>query len=73
MCVAEQYTYQVRWSEPDNEYVATIAEFPSLSWLASTWENALLGAVARVSETLEDMAEDGDIPPEPFAQVTSYD
>lgn len=26
-----KYTYQVSWSEEDQEYVATVAEFPSLS------------------------------------------
>lgn len=28
-----KFTYQVSWSEEDQEYVATVAEFPSLSWL----------------------------------------
>ena len=27
------YTYQVSWSPEDGEYVGTVAEFPSLSWL----------------------------------------
>ena len=29
------YTYRVAWSAEDGEFVATVAEFPSLSWLAS--------------------------------------
>lgn len=29
-----EYTYQLSWSEDDGEYVATVLEFPSLSWLA---------------------------------------
>ena len=28
------YTYRVTWSAEDGEFVATAAEFPSLSWLA---------------------------------------
>jgi hypothetical protein len=30
------YTYRVAWSVEDGEHVATVAEFPSLSWLAPT-------------------------------------
>ena len=28
------YTYRVAWSVEDSGFVATVAEFPSLSWLA---------------------------------------
>lgn len=28
------YTYRVTWSAQDEEFLATVAEFPSLSWLA---------------------------------------
>ena len=31
---ATHYTYRVAWSVEDGEHVATVAEFPSLSWLA---------------------------------------
>jgi predicted RNase H-like HicB family nuclease len=39
----DYYTYRVTWSEEDNEYVGQCLEFPSLSWLASTPEDALIG------------------------------
>ena len=29
----ELYTYRVEWSEDDQEFVGTVAEFPSLSYL----------------------------------------
>ena len=29
MNVADHYTYRVRWSAEDGEYVATVAELPS--------------------------------------------
>ena len=32
----ELYTYRVEWSEDDQEFVGTVAEFPSLSYLAPT-------------------------------------
>jgi hypothetical protein len=35
--VAEHYTYRVAWSAEDESFVGTVAELPSLSWLA---ENA---------------------------------
>ncbi len=39
----DKFTYRVTWSEEDGEYVGLCAEFPSLSWLANTLENALQG------------------------------
>ena len=39
----DRYTYRVTWSAEDGEYVGLCAEFPSLSWLASTPEGALKG------------------------------
>lgn len=66
----DRYTYQVAWSEDDNEYVATVAEFPSLSWLAETRRAAEDGLVGLVGEVLTDMAESGETPPEPLGQRT---
>ena len=37
------YTYRVTWSAEDHEFLATCAEFPSLSWLASSQIDALQG------------------------------
>lgn len=39
----KHYTYKVTWSTQDKEYVATVKELPSLSWLATTKEEALKG------------------------------
>lgn len=36
-------TYRVVWSQEDGEYVGLCDEFPSLSWLAVTPEEALSG------------------------------
>ena len=55
------------WSEPDSEFVGTIAEFPSLSWLAETQYEALDGIVTVVREVLHDMASTGERPPVPIA------
>jgi hypothetical protein len=44
---ATHYTYRVAWSVEDGEHVATVAEFPSLSWLAATPVEALAGLYDR--------------------------
>jgi predicted HicB family RNase H-like nuclease len=63
----DRYTYRVTWSEDDNEYVGLCAEFPSLSWLASTPEAALKGIRKVVEDVVKDMRRDGEEVPEPIA------
>lgn len=55
-------TYSVQWSAEDGEYVGTVAEFPSLSWLDSDPRAAFDGIRAVVAEVLADMAESGETP-----------
>ena len=33
---AAHYTYRLAWSARDVEFVATVVEFPSLSWIEKT-------------------------------------
>jgi predicted HicB family RNase H-like nuclease len=63
----DRYTYRVTWSEEDNEYVGLCAEFPSLSWLASTPEAALRGIREVVGEVVADLEAKGELVPEPVA------
>lgn len=56
----DRYTYRITWSAEDEEYVGLCAEFPSLSWLADTPEDALQGIRQLVSELFSDMAADND-------------
>ena len=63
----DKYTYRVTWSEDDNEYVGLCSEFHSLSWLADTPEKALKGIRKLVADVLQDMVENGETIPEPFA------
>lgn len=51
----DQYVFQVKWSEGDGEFVGLCAEFPSLSWLDDTPEEALEGIRNLVSDVLVDM------------------
>ena len=61
-----KYTYQVFWSEEDNEFVATVAEFPSLSWLDSDRSCAEQELLKLVAEVVEDMQVSGEVIPQPL-------
>ena len=50
-----------------SELSSLCAEFPSLSWLAASPDEALDGIRKLVGEVLEDMAAAGERPPAPFA------
>nr|NLI50974.1 type II toxin-antitoxin system HicB family antitoxin [Propionibacterium sp.] len=63
-----RYTYRVTWSVEDNEFVATCAEFPSLSWLADSQADALQGVVDLVADTVADLRAEGESVPEPLSQ-----
>ena len=66
----DHYTYRITWSAEDNEHVGLCAEFPSLSWLAPTPDEALAGIRQVVRECLADMRTTGEVPPEPLADRT---
>ena len=63
----DRYTYRVRWSEDDEEYVGLCAEFPSLSWLAATPEDALAGIRDVVRDVVADMQANGEVMPVPLS------
>jgi len=63
----DRYTYRVTWSEEDKEHVGLCAEFPSLSWLAKTPEEALKGIRCVVADVVKDLKASGEHVPEPLA------
>ena len=63
----DRYTYRVSWSEEDQEHVGLCVEFPSLSWLENTPEQALVGIRTLVREAVEDMQTNDEVVPEPLA------
>lgn len=65
---ARHYAYRVQWSPEDGEYVATVLEFPSLSWLAENQAEALDGLVQVVQGVLEDMEHTGEKIPDPLSE-----
>ena len=63
----DHYTYRVTWSEDDQEFVGLCAEFPSLSWLATSQEAALRGIRSIVAQVVADMKKNRSGIPEPLA------
>ena len=62
----ELYTYRVEWSEEDQEFVGTVAEFPSLSCLADSSLDALSGIQQVVLQAIDILEEEGKLVPEPY-------
>ncbi|MCU0508018.1 MAG: type II toxin-antitoxin system HicB family antitoxin [Anaerolineae bacterium] len=63
----DRYTYRVSWSDEDNEYVGLCSEFPSLSWLAATPEEALSGIREVVADVVADLRSSGEPVPQPLS------
>jgi len=64
----DHYTYRVTWSPEDGEHVGWCAEFPSMSFLAPTPEEALAGIRQAVAEAVADMQASGEHIPVPLAE-----
>lgn len=65
---AEDYTYRVFWSEEDEGYIATVAEFPGISSIEETQREAFFGIVDLVGFLLEEMQVEGSEPPSPLTK-----
>lgn len=65
--MAEHYTCRVTWSAEDGEHMGLCAEFPSLSWLAPTPDEALSEIRELVNGVLVDMRAGGESPSAPLA------
>ncbi|HEV7644537.1 MAG TPA: type II toxin-antitoxin system HicB family antitoxin [Pyrinomonadaceae bacterium] len=62
-----KYTFQIFWSEEDQAYVATCAEFSGLSAFGETHEEALREAQTALELMIETYQEKGIALPEPRA------
>jgi predicted RNase H-like HicB family nuclease len=60
---ADHYTYRVHWSAEDQEYVGTVAELPSVSWLAPDRMEAFVGIQRTAEEIVAEMQASGEEPP----------
>lgn len=61
----ENYSFGIAWSVDDGEYVATSPEFPGLSGLGPTVEDAVRELRAAMEVAVEALAEDGEPIPTP--------
>jgi predicted HicB family RNase H-like nuclease len=61
------YIYRVEWSPEDGEYVGLCTEFPSLSWLGETYEEAFSGIRSLVSQVVAEMEGNQEALPEPLS------
>ncbi|MDI3195693.1 toxin-antitoxin system HicB family antitoxin [Pseudarthrobacter sp. AL07] len=64
------YRYSVQWSPEDDEFVATVLEFPSLSWLDEDQFEALRGIERLVSDVVDELTESGEPVPQAIATQT---
>jgi predicted HicB family RNase H-like nuclease len=64
----DQYSYNVAWSEEDEQFIGRVAEFPSLAAHGSSQVKALREIRAIVSFVLEDLAEAGEQIPVPLGK-----
>ncbi|WP_240474431.1 type II toxin-antitoxin system HicB family antitoxin [Intrasporangium chromatireducens] len=62
------YTYRVAWSVEDGEFVATVAEFLSLSWSAPSQVEALQALEAVLADVVADMQEQGEDVADPISE-----
>jgi len=53
--MADHYTYRVTWSAEDGEFVGLCTEFPSLSWLEPTQQEAFAGIRQLVADCVDDL------------------
>jgi len=64
----DHFSYRVTWSAEDGEHIGLCVEFPSLSWLAPTPEEALSGVRQLVAAVVADLERSGEPVPEPLAE-----
>jgi predicted HicB family RNase H-like nuclease len=62
------YKYSVQWSARDREFVGTVAEFPSLTWLDESERDAFEGIKQIVADIVVEMIEGGETPPTPLSE-----
>ncbi|MDQ1547273.1 MAG: hypothetical protein QOH69_2177 [Actinomycetota bacterium] len=66
----DHYRYAVQWSPEDGEFVATVAESSSLSWLETDQVGAIRGLEALVQQVVDDMVTSGELVPDPLSDRT---
>jgi len=63
---AEEYSYEVFWSEEDQEFVAIVKEFSGLSWLEKEKTKALAELKNLVARLIDGYESEGKDYPKPL-------
>lgn len=58
-----KYKFQLSFSQTDDEWVCTCLDFPSLSYISKCIDHSLDGMIDLVERVIDDMFENGEIPP----------
>ena len=66
----DRYTYRVTWASSDQAHVGLCAEFPSLSWIATSPEKALKGIRKAVDDVVAEMLKANESIPEALSEKT---
>ena len=69
----DHYTYHVNWSPEDGAHVGLCVEFPSLSWLAGSPQDALAGIRKVVATVVNEMQGKGEEIPTPITVIKVVD
>ena len=65
--LCDKYSYPIMWSDEDGEFIGLCAEFPSLSWLDPSQDEAFKGIRKLVLKVKKDMHKQNELIPEPIA------
>lgn len=65
--LCDKYSYRITWSDEDAEFVGVCAEFPGLSWLHPSQDEAFKGIRTLVAKVVKDMKKQHESIPEPIA------
>lgn len=65
MNTSEQYSYRVSWSVEDQEFVGTVLELPSLSWLENDPGAAFSGIRKLAGDVVTELDANRECIPEP--------
>lgn len=68
MSKADDYTYRIFWSNEDDAHIATVAEFPELSSIEDSQQEAFRGILDLVTFLLDEMKQEGVEPPPPLTK-----
>ena len=61
----KEYNYQANWNSEEEAWIATVDEFPSLSWIEETKIEALQGLIVLVDAVVVDLRKNNMYIPQP--------